>query len=266
LYDCARPDAVVGVGEGRALYIGSLGRVDWHVHGTAALVAGMAGRIRLGLAGGQWLRCHAAVIPAGVAHTLELNGNPLAVLYVEPQIASISGLAHLGTHWESQGDVLIGRCIALEMFHEIYQNRHSLTYAAEALDDLLRFAQTGDRAIVDPRLHRVIRKLADDPRDMTPLDVFARHEGVSRRELMALFRRDMGVRFRQFRIWNRLRAATQVALSGRNLTEAAHAVGFTDSAHYARQYHEMFGVTPSSVLRRVARIGRLDRRRDRSIA
>jgi AraC-like DNA-binding protein len=67
----------------------------------------------------------------------------------------------------------------------------------------------------------------------------------------------MGVRFRRFRVWNRLRAAIEVVLSGRTLTEAALTTGFTDSAHFARQYHEILGVTPSSVLRRVARAGAL---------
>lgn len=162
LYNCAVPDAVVGVGRERALYVGTLERVDWHAHGTPVLIAGMAGRIRIGLEGGQWHVCHAAIIPAGVEHTLELDDNPLAALYVEPQLVSIAGLARLGTQWEEHGRVLTGRCITLATFREIYENRRSLSFAAEALNDLLGFAKNGETPRVDPRILCVVRHLADN--------------------------------------------------------------------------------------------------------
>lgn len=255
LYDCAVPDAVVGVGRERAIYIGTLDRVDWHAHGTPVLIAGMAGRIRLGLEGGRWHMCHAAIIPAGVMHTLELDDNPLAAVYVEPQLASVSGLARLGTHWEAQERVLVGHCDTLGTFREIYENRQSLCFAREALDDLLGLAVENDAPLVDPRVLRVVQHLADNPADQTSIGVLAAAQGLSLRRFMAMFQRDMGVRFRRYRVWNRIRAAIEVVLSGHTLTEAALATGFTDSPHFARQYHQITGVTPSSVLRRVARAG-----------
>src|SRR5581483_10822153 len=245
LYDCAPPDAVVGVGRARALYIGTLERVDWHAHATPVLVAGLAGRIRIGLEGRRWHRCHAAIIPAGVMHTLELDDNLLAALYVEPQLASISGLSRLGSHWAEWGQVLIGNCPALGTFREIYENRQSLGFAGEAIDELLGFVRRREAPRVDPRIVNVVRQLADDPAAQTSVGVLAASQELSQRRFMALFQRDMGVRFRRFRVWNRLRSAIQVALSGRTLTEAALATGFTDSAHFARQYHHILGVTPS---------------------
>lgn len=77
---------------------------------------------------------------------------------------------------------------------------------------------------------------------------------------MHLFSRELGVPFRRYRIWNRLRAAMRVALTGRNLTEAAISAGFTDSAHFARLFRETFGVTPSYVFRKVARSGNIAQR------
>lgn len=35
--------------------------------------------------------------------------------------------------------------------------------------------------------------------------------------------------------------------SGSSLTEAAHAAGFADSAHFSRTFRRMFGVAPASL-------------------
>jgi AraC-like DNA-binding protein len=50
-----------------------------------------------------------------------------------------------------------------------------------------------------------------------------------------------------------LRAASSMALRGANMTEAAISAGFSDSAHFSRLHRETFGVTPSSILGRLAR-------------
>jgi len=38
------------------------------------------------------------------------------------------------------------------------------------------------------------------------------------------------------------------ALEGASLTEAAHAAGFFDSAHFSRTFRQTFGFAPSTVL------------------
>lgn len=50
---------------------------------------------------------------------------------------------------------------------------------------------------------------------------------------------------RRYVLWQRLRAAVELALKGATLTDAAHAAGMSDSAHLSRTFREMFGVAPS---------------------
>jgi AraC-like DNA-binding protein len=44
--------------------------------------------------------------------------------------------------------------------------------------------------------------------------------------------------------------ALQVYAEGRNLTEAAHAAGFADSAHFSRAFKRNFGL-PATTLTRI---------------
>lgn len=56
LYEPAAPDAVLCVGSGKTLYVGSLDYVDWHFHGAPVFIAGMTGDFRLHCPDGEWLR------------------------------------------------------------------------------------------------------------------------------------------------------------------------------------------------------------------
>jgi AraC-like DNA-binding protein len=106
---------------------------------------------------------------------------------------------------------------------------------------------------LDPRIARVIEWLGGNPADLTALDELVRSDGLSVSRFLHLFSEEIGVPFRRFRIWNRLRAASSMALKGANLTEAAISAGFSDSAHFSRLHRDTFGVTPSYILGRLAR-------------
>src|SRR5262249_19690502 len=72
----ATPDGILCVGAGKTAYIGRLEQVDWHQHGAPVFIAGLAGSFRLGTPDGSWLRCSAAIIPAGLRHPLDVGAHP----------------------------------------------------------------------------------------------------------------------------------------------------------------------------------------------
>lgn len=61
-----------------------------------------------------------------------------------------------------------------------------------------------------------------------------------------------GLPLRSYRKWLRLEMALHQLARRANLTEAAHAAGFADSAHLSRTFREMFGMNPVALLRGVA--------------
>ena len=54
--------------------------------------------------------------------------------------------------------------------------------------------------------------------------------------------------FQRYILWRRLSAAFEGLLAGSNITEAAHAAGFADAAHFARTIKAMFGIRASDIL------------------
>jgi AraC-like DNA-binding protein len=254
LNKAAAADGILCVGAGKTAYVGRLDQVDWHRHGAPVFIAGLAGNFRLGTEDGTWLSCRAAVIPAGVRHALDVGGDPLVAFYPEPNVATFADLLRFGVMWDAAGRILVAQTATLGPFRALYEDRTSLSFAGEMLDDLVDFVRAGNGPpLLDLRVARVVEWLGRNPADLTPLERLVRPDGLSVSHFLHLFSDEIGVPFRRFRIWNRLRAASGMALRGTNLTDAAISAGFSDSAHFSRLHRETFGVTPSYILGRLAR-------------
>ncbi len=249
-------NAMLCIGGGKTLFIGGLDYVDWHSHGAPVFIASLGGNFRLRWPGSTWVSCRTAIIPAGFRHALDTGDEPVAVFYPEPHLARFCDLTRLGHGWDAEDKVLIGRHPDLSAFLELYESRDSLTFVGEALDDLLCFMRSREKASpIDPRIARVLERLEAAPDDLTAAANLAKTEGLSASRFQHLFSDQVGVPFRRFRIWNRVRATLSLALDGQSLTQAAHNSGFSDLAHFTRLHRDTFGVTATSTLRRVARIG-----------
>jgi AraC-like DNA-binding protein len=72
--------------------------------------------------------------------------------------------------------------------------------------------------------------------------------GVSPTRLTHLFTKEVGIPFRRFVLWTRIKRAVTAFQAGDDLTRAAVTAGFTDSAHFSRTFRSMFGLSPSGVL------------------
>jgi AraC family transcriptional regulator len=64
-----------------------------------------------------------------------------------------------------------------------------------------------------------------------------------------LFIEETGIRFRPYVLWLRIELALAAYAAGKSLTEASHAGGFADSAHFSRTFRRMFGIAPASLQR-----------------
>jgi AraC family transcriptional regulator len=116
--------------------------------------------------------------------------------------------------------------------------------ARSLVDDLIGESASSalsDDALVS-RAVALINRSLDGPITLAAV-AKAVHRSPSR--LAHRFREATGVPLRRYVLWSRLRTATEAAMRGASLTEAAHLAGFADSAHLSRTFRAMFGVAPS---------------------
>jgi AraC-like DNA-binding protein len=238
---------------GRALFAGPLGRNARHRHSTPVFLAGLYGKFSLRVGDGAWRICRTAAIPAGLAYEFDMGGEPLAVLYAEAS-AGAHRISRFVRHAEDVAGARVGDDGEVALLREMYEDRDSPSWIPRALDDLLGFAGRGEPPL-DSRVSRVVETLHENYADVRRVGAVAESVGLSPSRFQHVFSREIGVPFRRYRAWCRMRAAIGAVLSGSNLTAAAHEAGFADQAHFARDFRRTFGApaTPSLATVRRAR-------------
>ncbi|MGZ5889339.1 MAG: AraC family transcriptional regulator, partial [Hyphomicrobium sp.] len=129
------------MGDGLAFFAGPLGRNALHSHSVPVLLAGLYGTFRLRIAGADWLSCRSAVIPAGVAYEFDLAGDPLGVLYLEPNIGGVDALTPLVRNASEINRAVVGSSDAIACLREAYEGEGSDLYSDDALHELLVFSK-----------------------------------------------------------------------------------------------------------------------------
>lgn len=248
-------DALWEIRDGRAFFTGPFYYNASHQRGTPVFLAGLYGKFRLRLHGGNWHWCRTAIIPAGVLHELDVGGEPITVLYIEPTVASADAFKPLINNSRALDGALVGNGGEIHFMRDLYEDHYKPDWTTEALLDLLGYAKRrAHSAIIDLRLTRVVDYLSEHADDLTPVATWAMHAGLSPSRFQHLFTEQIGVPFRRYSCWNRMRQAIREIIRGHNFTTAAHASGFTDSAHFSHEFRKTFGAPPTVSLRRLARL------------
>jgi AraC-like DNA-binding protein len=241
-------------GHGVSVFVGALQRNAAHSHSVPVLLTGICGAFDLRIADGSWQRCGAAVVPAGTTYAFDMRGDPLAVVYLEPDEAGVTSLVPLVVGGREHGGALLGEAGARGVMRELYEDQGSALWAEAALRDVLRFAGQRARAAptgIDPRIARIVRRLQRDGGGTRGAAEAAAGVGLSASRFQHLFTAETGVPYRRYRGWQRMLAAIREVSRGTSLTLAAHAAGYADQAHFAHEFRKRFGATASPSLSHV---------------
>jgi AraC-like DNA-binding protein len=179
-----------------------------------------------------------------------MSGEPLAVVYLEPNVGGAESLAPLARDTREVRRVLIGRKGEIGLLRQLYERRADSACVAMTLRELTSFASRKAFRHFDPRVARAVASLQTSDCAAMPVSQIAAAVGLSPSRFQHLFTENVGVPFRRYRAWHRLRAAIREVVQGSSYTAAAHAAGFADQSHFARDFRRTFGAPASLGLRR----------------
>ncbi|MDP3227253.1 MAG: AraC family transcriptional regulator [Acidovorax sp.] len=228
------------LGADRALYVGDLPATGWHCHAAPVLLMGLSGRFALHWESGPVESCYSALVDAGVQHLLDPCGEHVALMYLEPDSREARSLRGF---FARQGGVMLDVAVP--------SRARSATDARLRNFDLQALLRLpcGDGSPLDPRVARSLRALRSPQDARLARDGLASGVQLSPSRFNHLFRAEMGVSLRSYRVWSQVRLALAGLAVSPRLTDAALHGDFSDSAHFSRMFRQTFGMTPSSVLK-----------------
>jgi AraC-like DNA-binding protein len=229
------------LGVDRALYVGEIPATGWHCHASPVLLMGLSGRFAVQWGPGHTESCRSALIDAAVEHLFDPCGETVALVYLEPDSREARGLRGL---FRCQGGVVldvaspVGARSAMEGYLRHFD-----------VPALLRCPLESEVPPLDPRVARSLHALRQPQAGRLARAELASGVQLSASRFNHLFRAEMGVSLRTYRVWSQVRLAMAGLAVSPRLTDAALHGDFADSAHFSRMFRQTFGMTPSSVLK-----------------
>ena len=228
---------------GLVLYLGVGSSADRHAHHAVQFVWVAEGQLDIAFAS-ETMTASAALVTARVPHAFSASGQPLALLLVD-------GHGSRGVALDRRARELAGEDLSRHLSGVPFPSRgFSLEDAERWVRTVLAALGVESTEVQAPsrttrRAIAYIEQALDGVPRIADAAAFA---STSPSRLSHRFSQEIGLPFRRFVLWTRMKRAVEIARGGGDLAAAAAAAGFSDAAHFSRTFRAMFGLSPSVVL------------------
>jgi AraC-like DNA-binding protein len=225
-------------------------KTEIHAHHLIQLTLALSdGPVRFQTPGQDWQSYAAAIVGSQQPHALEARGQLVAIIFIEP--TSREGLVLRKRYPEGvhalDADAFAAEAQALAACFVGEAADEALASHARASIARLSSIQAMPFRPLDKRVERAIEELRRRLGESVTLAEIAEHVHLSAERFRHLFLEETGIRFRPYILWLRFEIALASLTAGKNVTEAALDGGFADSAHFARTFKRLCGVSAISV-------------------
>ena len=231
---------------GYAVFHGTAGDHARHRHHAVQVVIGLHGPVELWAESPGALLVPGAVIAADCPHQIASGPNPVLLLYLERE----SALGRVLDNWCARSAKPLSQDQSRKLT-SLLNNPVEIgpQVIGQVLTAIMGSTPTKTHeAFSDERIARSLATLPHPLPESVTVANLAKHVGLSSSRYAHLFRAHTGMPLRPYLRWLRLQQALAEVAGGANLTEAAYAAGFADSAHLSRSFRRTFGIRPNILL------------------
>lgn len=228
----------------------SQGVVPLHQHHAIQIVIGVEGEIAIKGKQGEWRSSRGVIVRPDVEHSFDGLGSLGAMVFVDPE--SVEGLwlrSSLG------GDITVVPEARLEKSISELRTFDERPLESMEIGALIRHcvhslcAGAPPARKMDPRVTHVLKTIRASEDLRISIEDVAATAFLSPSRFAHLFKQQVGLPFRRYMLWRKLtRAMLAIGREG-TIAAAAHAADFSDAAHLTRTFYQMFGLSPSAMLR-----------------
>ena len=244
----------MAIGQGVSVWVldapDGLGVAEYHAHHAIQITVALEGRLTLSTTDIS-IAAPAIAVKADARHRIDASGL-LAFIFIEPESnfgRTISATFFGGVDLVELAHPQAADLLApLQATFEAGLTEEQLLAIGQSFVQAL--APSTDAKLPDARVQRILDYAAAHLDQPLTLSDAAQGIYLSPERLRHLFVEQTGLAFKTYLLWLRLIRAVQIYSQGTaSLTEAAHAAGFADSAHFSRVFKRTFGSPATSLPR-----------------
>jgi len=241
---------ILVIGNQVTIYIGLLPDIGEHAHSTAVIVLSLNGE-EIGARANKansWEAHQAYFLPENINNEMRQFDNPIACIFIEPD--SNFYLQYVKTHSfkENQLSPYLFNLNKLRALLSNFANNPTCPNVLSTSIVELILGSPPPPKPLDDRVVNCAKTIKQNIDENLSAHALANMSDLSERQLSALFKRDMGLPIRKYRLWLRLKNVVQLVDKGFAITDAALASGFSDSAHFANSCRKLLGLKPTAIM------------------
>jgi AraC-like DNA-binding protein len=191
-----------------------------------------------------------AFVPSQQLHQIQSEASQLILVFIEPDSTLYRSLLK---HFNEREIHQSNEALTDNTMSEINTCLDNLEDESDIFSIINIILSMKDESIQevllkkDSRIEKVVNMLSSAPREYGNINELAKEVNISSSRLRHLFKEQVGISIKRYRLWCKLKLATYLIATGTDLTEASLESGFSDSAHLSKTYREMFGITPTQL-------------------
>ncbi|TGM58019.1 helix-turn-helix transcriptional regulator [Leptospira adleri] len=228
------------------MYATNAMQTDFHVHYAATLAVTLEENVCIETEQGRQ-EYRVALVGPNTYHRTISPGVEMIALLIDPETyeyGSISDFVKTGEVKRLEIAAFIPLMERLrDLYNGILNNEEVWDLHLDLLQSVFPFRRLEKN--IDDRIRKIAYKIRTELPDSIRMKEIGKDFSISEDRLIRLFKENLGIPLRRYLLWVRILSTVKLLKEGKNLTEAAHAAGFSDSAHFTRTFKENFGFVPS---------------------
>ncbi|EPG75079.1 DNA-binding helix-turn-helix protein [Leptospira fainei serovar Hurstbridge str. BUT 6] len=243
--DFSRKD-ILYLWNSRVIFATNAMQTDFHEHYAATLAVSLTENICIETENGKE-EYRAALVAPNTYHRTVSPGVEMVSLLIDPETYEYGAIAEFIETGKVKRLEISAFLPLMERLWELYYGNLNDTEVWELHLDLLQCVYPFRKLEknIDERVQKIAHKIRTELPDSIRMKEIGKDFSISEDRLIRLFKENLGIPLRRYLLWVRVMSTVKLLKEGKNLTEAAHSAGFSDSAHFTRTFKENFGFVPS---------------------
>ncbi|TGK30615.1 AraC family transcriptional regulator [Leptospira yasudae] len=231
---------------GRVFFATNAMQTDFHSHYAATLAVSLTETINIETESGKE-EYRVALVGPNTYHRTVSPGIEMVALLIDPETYEYGSISEFVQTGEVKRLEVNAFLPLIERLWDLYYGRLNDAEVWDLHIDLLRTVYPFRKLekAIDERIQKIAQRIRTEMPDSIRMKEIGKDFSVSEDRLIRLFKENLGIPLRRYLLWVRILEAAKLLKDGKSITEAAHAAGFSDSAHFTRTFKENFGFVPS---------------------